>query len=86
VFLTRLEWKRNYTETRRVRGEIQLLESPYDPLIDVPVREIVSMQYAEGSTNTSGKILRSIPGEWLVPFIHQRYDDIESTGIEVQVA
>lgn len=86
VFLTQLEWKRNYFSTRTVSGEIQLVESPYDPLVDVPVREILSMQYAEGSTNTSGKILRAIPGEWLAPYIHQRYDDVESIGIDVKVA
>jgi acetoacetate decarboxylase len=86
VFLTQLEWKRNYTDTRAAEGEIVLVESPYDPLIDVPVRQILSMQYAEGNTNTSGKILRSIPGDWLAPFIHQRYDDVETVGIDVQVA
>lgn len=86
VFLTRLDWKRNYTQVRDVAGEIQLVESPYDPLIDVPVRSIVSMQFAEGSTNTSGRILRTIPGDWLAPFIHQRYDDVETVGIDVKVA
>jgi acetoacetate decarboxylase len=86
VFLTRLEWKRNYSLTREVAGEIQLVESAYDPLIDVPVRSVTGMQYVEGNTNTSGKILRAIPGEWLAPFIHQRYDDVERVGIDVKVA
>lgn len=87
VFLTQLDWKRNYTKTRAIEGgAITLTESPFDPLVDVPVREIVSLQYAEGNTNTSGRILRAIPGEWLAPFIHQRYDDREAAGIEVRVA
>lgn len=87
VFLTQLDWKRNYSQMRNIDGgEITLVESPWDPLVDVPVRELISLQYAEGKTITSGKILRSIPGEWLAPYIHQRYDDKESVGIEVQVA
>lgn len=84
VFLTRLTWNRNYTRRALVEGQIELLESPYDPLADVPVRSVVSMEYAEGNTNTSGEILRAVPGDWLLPFIHQRYDDIEAEGVEVQ--
>jgi acetoacetate decarboxylase len=85
VFLTRLNWQRNYTRRCRVDGEIQLTESPYDPLVDVPVRELLSMEYVEGSTRTDGEILESVPGEWLIPYIHQRYDDVEVAGIEVSV-
>lgn len=85
VFLTRLEWQRQYTQTRSMEGEIVLRESPYDPLVDVPVRSIVSMQYAEGKSVTSGTVLRTIPGEWLAPYIHQRYDDAKHDGIDVVV-
>ena len=85
VFLTQLDWKRNYTDVREAQGEIILRESPWDPLIDVPVRKLVSVEYATGSTQTSGKILRTIPDEWLSPFIHQRYDDRITDGLEVNI-
>jgi hypothetical protein len=28
-------------------------------------------------------VLRSIPGDWFLPFLHGRYDDASGTGIEV---
>jgi acetoacetate decarboxylase len=86
VFLTQLDWKRDYTDVRTIDGEINLQDSAYDPLVYVPVRRIVSMEYAEGTTQTSGKILRIVPGEWLAPFIHQRYDDKHHSTLELDIA
>jgi acetoacetate decarboxylase len=40
------------------------------------------MEFAEGSSRTGGEVLRSVPGEWLQPFLVQRYDDPQE-GIEV---
>lgn len=83
VFLTRLNWERNYTTRRAMTGEIKLAESPYDPLIDIPVRKLVSMQYVEGATRTSGQILRKVPGEWIAPHWVGRYDDPQNAGIDL---
>ena len=30
-----------------------------------------------------GRVLRSVPGEWLLPYLHQRYDDPGAQGIDV---
>ncbi len=81
VFLTRLNWKRNYTTRRSMNGSIRLHESAYDPLIDIPVRRIVSMEYVEGATMTSGQILRTVPGDYIAPFWIGRYDDPTNQGI-----
>ena len=81
--LVQLEWKRNYTDVKAVDGEILLKESGYDPLIDLPVRGIVSMEYAEGASQTGGKVLRSVPGEWVLPYFGQRYDDPQYEGITI---
>ena len=86
VFLTRLNWQRDYTDVREVDGEIILRESPWDPLVDVPVKKLVNMQYAIGSSKTSGEILQTIPGEYLAPFIHQRYDDTNVPCVEIELA
>ena len=83
VFLTQLDWDRDYSLVRKAKGEITLRDSPYDPLVDVPVKKLVHMEYAEGATKTSGKILEIVPGDWLAPFIHQRYDDKITGGLEV---
>jgi hypothetical protein len=34
------------------------------------------MTYEEGGTKSNGTVLRSVPGEWLRPFLHTRYDDV----------
>jgi hypothetical protein len=41
------------------------------------------MEYEEGTTQSSGAVLRPIPSEWLLPFLHQRYDDPQAEGIEI---
>ena len=86
VLLTMLTWERSYTSVRKIRdGRIILRESPHDPLIDVPVKRLLWMELAEGASKTSGEVLRSVPGEWLEPFLVQRYDDPQD-GIEVALA
>lgn len=83
VYLTRLDWKRNYTTRNDMAGRITLVESPYDPLVDLPVRRLVSMEYVEGSTNTSGRILRTVPGEWIADQWVGRFDDPTNVGIDL---
>lgn len=82
-FFVRLEWRHKHDKVHRVDGEVILRESPFDPVVDLPVRRLVRMEYEEGGTESSGKILRSVPGEWLAPFIHGRYDDMSGDGIEI---
>ncbi len=82
--LVRLEWKHDQSEVRPIaNGELILRDSIFDPVADVPVRKLVSMEYEVGSTKSNGKVLRSIPGDWLMPFLHQRYDDTSGDGIEL---
>ena len=64
-------------------GELTLGASPLDPVADVPIRRIVRFEYEEGGTESNGRVLRTVPGEWLLPFLHQRYDDTSGDGIEV---
>ncbi|HSB97823.1 MAG TPA: acetoacetate decarboxylase family protein [Spongiibacteraceae bacterium] len=87
VFLTLLDWKRNFTDVKTVLNpEIIMRESKFDPIIDVPVKRIVSMVFTEGGTVNSGRVLRSIPGEWIAPFINQRFDDPVDAPLEVELA
>ena len=57
-------------------GNLVLRDSPFDPVADLPVRRLVSMVYEEGTTQSSGRVLRSVPAEWLLPYLHQRYDNL----------
>jgi len=81
--LVRLEWQHVQTRSAAMAGEVTLRESPFDPVADVPVRRVVRMEYEEGTTRSNGRVLRSIPGEWLLPFLHGRYDEPGVQGIEV---
>lgn len=81
--LVRLEWQHEHRSVRRVDGEITLRESVFDPVVDVPVRRLLRMEYEEGRTRSNGTVLRPIPGEWILPVLHQRYDDTSGDGIEL---
>jgi len=64
----------------RVEGEITLRESRFDPVVDLPVCRIVSIELAERRSIQRGEIHGQVPGEWLRPFVHQRYDDLSPIG------
>jgi acetoacetate decarboxylase len=81
--LVRLEWDFDFTHRWRLEGGIQLVDSPFDPVADLPVRRIVEFEYAEGRLRSSGRVLRPVPGDWLTPFIHQRYDEPDVEGVDV---
>lgn len=81
--LVRLDWRHKFDSVERVEGEVKLGDSPFDPVADLPVRRLVSLEYRVGSTESGGKVLRSVPGEWLLPYLHQRYDDPMHPGVEV---
>lgn len=83
VFLTRLDWKRNYTSRRAMDGEIRLHESAYDPLVDLPIRKLTSLNYVEGGTQTSGRILTTVPGSFIADHWVGRQDDPYNLGVDV---
>ncbi len=68
------------TETTRsasaVDGEVILRESRFDPVVDLPVRKIVSMSVSERQSVQRGEIVARVPAEQLIPYAHQRYDDL----------
>jgi acetoacetate decarboxylase len=82
--LVRLEWQHKQTQVNAVDGaELILTESPFDPVADLPVRRLVKAEYEVGSTQSNGRVLQSVPGEWLRPFLHGRYDEPSVQGIEI---
>ena len=81
--LVRLNWHHQQKSVQRVSGALTLRESPFDPVADLPVRKLLRIEYEVGRTESNGSVLRPIPGEWLLPFLHGRYDDPSAEGIEV---
>lgn len=82
--LVRLEWRHRQKGVWKLEdAELNLYDSMFDPVADVPVRRLVTAEYEEGSAESNGRVLRSVPGEWLEPFLHQRYDDTSGDGTEI---
>ena len=56
--------------------------SKFDPVADLPVRKLRLIEFAERSSKQYGEIIRTVPGEWIRPFVHQRYDDLSVIGTD----
>lgn len=82
--LVRLEWRHDQDRAWEVNGaELRLGESPLDPVADVPIVRLLRCEYEEGRTQSNGRVLRSLPPEWVLPYLHARYDDPSGVGIDV---
>jgi acetoacetate decarboxylase len=69
-------------EAQTVNGELTLRESRFDPVADLPVRRVVDITLAERRSEQRGEIVGRVPAEWLIPYAHQRYDDLSPVGDE----
>ncbi|MFI0966682.1 acetoacetate decarboxylase family protein [Streptomyces sp. NPDC021080] len=59
----------------RVTGDVVLRESMYDPVADLPVRELVEITFGEKTSGQRGRVAERVSAQALLPYIHQRYDD-----------
>lgn len=64
----------------RVEGEVILRESRFDPVADLPVRALRDIELAERTSVQRGEIVTRVPGDWISPYVHQRYDDLSPVG------
>ncbi|QUR69047.1 acetoacetate decarboxylase family protein [Mycobacterium spongiae] len=69
------EYHRHYELLENIDGTLELGESPIDPIADVVVRQIRSITWCRRRTIQVGRIAARVPQEWLLPYVHQRYDD-----------
>jgi acetoacetate decarboxylase len=60
----------------KVDGEVMLRESRFDPVIDLPVLKLRSLELGERSSNQTAENVGTIPADWVMPYVHQRYDDL----------
>jgi acetoacetate decarboxylase len=63
-----------------VDGQVVLRESRFDPVADLPVLRLVDMTLSERRSVQRGEIVQQVPGEVLMPYVHQRYDDLSPVG------
>ncbi len=65
---------------RPVTGECKLLDAPLDPIADFPVSRVLSFEFAEIASTQRGEVVDRVPAEWVLPVLHQRYDDLSVLG------
>jgi len=63
-----------------VEGEVLLGDSPLDPVADLPVRGLKSITLAQRATIVDARTVGTVPADDLIPFMHQRYDDLSVLG------
>lgn len=63
-----------------VEGEVILGDSPLDPVADLPVRTLRSITLCERATVVDAKTVGTVPAADIIPFVHQRYDDLSVLG------
>lgn len=69
-------------EALAVDGSVVLRESRFDPVADLPVRQVRSLELAERTSRQWGELRGTVPGEWIRPYVHQRYDDLSPVGTD----
>jgi acetoacetate decarboxylase len=72
------------TEKSRVHetidGEVVLKDSPLDPIADLVIRRMVDLNWTERASTQVGRVIGPVPRANLVPYIHQRFDDLSVLG------
>jgi acetoacetate decarboxylase len=70
----------SFRSLARVEGKVVLRESRFDPVADLPVLRLVDMTLSERRSVQRGEIVQQVPGDLLLPYVHQRYDDLSPVG------
>lgn len=71
------------TETRTHRavvGTLVLRDSRFDPVADIPVLGEVTITLSERRSAQRGELVERVPAADVLPFAHQRYDDLSPVG------
>ena len=64
-----------------VAGEVVLRESRFDPVVDLPVADRARRSsWASAAPSSGARSSPQLPGDQIMPFVHQRYDDLSVTG------
>jgi acetoacetate decarboxylase len=69
-------YHRHYEVFEGIDGAVKLGDSPLDPVADIELRTLRSITWCRRRTIQTARIAERVPQEWLLPFVHQRYDDV----------
>ncbi len=70
----------NTTQKTRhlLEGELTLLDSPLDPIADLPIEKILSMEFETGTSFSSGEFIREVKAIDIAGRFHNRNDDLQA--------
>jgi acetoacetate decarboxylase len=63
-----------------VDGEVILKDSPLDPVADLAVQRLIDINWTERASTQVGRAVQRVAAADLLPFVHQRYDDLSVLG------
>ncbi len=69
-------YQRRYETLERIEGTVELGDSPLDPVADIVAREVQSITWCRRRTRQTASIAARVDAADLLPYVHQRYDDI----------
>ncbi|MEZ5141143.1 MAG: acetoacetate decarboxylase family protein [Acidimicrobiales bacterium] len=59
-----------------VTGTLELRDSRFDPVADFPILSEPAMTISERTSTQRGALVQRVPADDVLPFVHQRYDDL----------
>jgi hypothetical protein len=68
------------TTARRGRGEVIFRDSPHDPVIDLPVTQVLDAIYIEGHAYTTGRVIAEADRDAFLPYSFNGTDCTETTA------
>jgi acetoacetate decarboxylase len=71
--------------SERVEGEVVLRESQFDPVADVVVKRLLSMEYTMRAGGMWAEVVEKVPAADFLPYVHQRYDNYQPAPKRVPV-
>lgn len=57
-------------------GTVVFRESPHDPVIDIPVRSVLSAARSEVETHTTAEVVETVDAETFLPYAYGKVDDL----------
>ncbi|MEZ5372611.1 MAG: acetoacetate decarboxylase family protein [Microthrixaceae bacterium] len=75
------------TETRSHRAAdvtLTLRESRFDPVADIPILGDVTATLSERRSTQEGRLVERVPAADVLPYAHQRYDDVSPVGVDAK--
>jgi acetoacetate decarboxylase len=67
----------NVQAAEQGRGEIVLRDSPYDPVADIPVIQVIQAICTEGVSYSSGTVLCEVDPEAFLPYAFGKMDPMD---------